>query len=345
MRDALIRRGIDARAFAETVDPSLDGQGLAEAREFLAGGPLVIFHQATRWDAGYRLFQSARGTKLVRDHNVTPPDFFAGLSEDFREAATLGIEQRQALVKDRSVELFLAASQMNADELAEMGADPRRVAVVPPFHRAEELAELAADEPALRRWANAPSVVLFVGRLAPNKGHRLAMRVAAAYRELFGEPLRLRFVGFHDPRWSRWVRVLEAERRALGLESQVEFLGSLSEGELKSAYLTSHLFLCCSEHEGFCVPLVEAARLGVAVVATEQRAVRETLGPNGLLVGRESEDVIAVAVRRVLKDAGLRDRLVAAQAENYAARFSPPRIADQFLALIAPFLGEGALAP
>src|SRR5581483_5742642 len=172
----------------------------------------------------------------------------------------------------------------------------RRRAAVPPRGRARR-----------RRARRGGPTALFVGRLAPNKGHRRALRVAAAYAELFGEPLRLRFVGFHDPRWARWIAVLGRERESLGLGSTVDFVGSLTEAELKSAYLTSHVFLCCSEHEGFCVPLVEASELGLPVVAAYQDAVADTLGPSGLVLREASDDALAVAVRRVLRDPELRD--------------------------------------
>ena len=234
------------------------------------------------------------------------------------------------------MDLFLPASRTNAEELVALGAGPDRIAVVPPFHRIDDLVDLVPDEAALRRWTGGPTTALFVGRVAPNKGHRRILRVAAVFAELFGEALRVRFVGAQDPRLGSWQRVLERDARRFGVEGMVEFLGKRTEAELKAAYLTSHVFLCCSEHEGFCVPLVEAGHLGCPVVAIHQPAIAETLGRSGLVLVEPSDEVIAAAVRRVTVDAGVRERLVAGLRSEVLTRFSTKRIRQEFLDAVEP---------
>lgn len=330
MRAALRDAGWDARLFAEGYDPALDVQPAAEAADFTRDrDSLLVYHQSTWWDRGLQLLRGARGVRFVRDHNVTPASFFVGVHDDFVRAAEAGARQRAALAREPGVR-FLAASAANAAELLGLGADATRIAVVPPFHRAEELAAATPDEAALRRWSRGGPTALFVGRLAPNKGQRRLLRVAAAHAELFGEPLRLRLVGACDPRWSRWRAVLDREARLLGIEDRLEITGPVTEAELKAAYLTAHVFLCTSEHEGFCVPLVEAGRLGVPVVATPQAAIVETLGRGGLVVDGD-DDVVAAAVRRVLRDAPLRDRLREGLRAEVDARFSEDAIRRVFL--------------
>lgn len=337
MRAALAARDWEVRLFAEGGDRSLGFGTSADARAFLRDGASAIFHQGTQWDNGVRIFERVPGVRIARDHNVTPAAFFAGVSEDFVGASNVGLEQRQRLARDPAVS-WIAASSMNAGELVALGASPSRVGVVPPFHQAEDLAAVEPDEIALRRWAALPADVLFVGRLAPNKGHRRTFRIAASYAELFGRRLRIRLVGSHDRRWAPWLALLARDREQLGLGDSIEYLGTLSTSELKAAYLTSRLLLCCSEHEGFCVPLVEAARLGVPVVATWQQAVAETLGPEALVLRAESDDVVATAIHRVLDDGGLRDALVGAQQARYAQLFAPSAVERAFLAAVEPLL-------
>jgi len=341
MRDALVDRGFTVRVFADGGDPALGFESLLAARAFLRQGAAAIFHQGTQWDTGFEVFLRARGVRIVRDHNVTPPEFFAGVSEDFARASRVGIAQRERLAREPGIAL-IAASETNARELVALGADPARVAVVPPFNQADELAQTEPDEIALRRWSALPADVLFVGRLAPNKGHRRLLRVAAAYAELFGRALRVRLVGMHDRRWADWLAVLARDRARLGLEGTIESLGTLSAAELKAAYLTSRVLLCCSEHEGFCVPLVEAARLGVPVVATAQPAVAETLGREALVLHEASDDVVATAIHRVLRDETLREALVGAQARRFEERYANPAVERRFLAVVEPLLAHGA---
>ena len=337
MRAALVARGWDVRLFAEGGDRTLGFGTTAEARTFLRSGAAAIFHQGTQWDNGVRVFERVAGVRVARDHNVTPAAFFAGVSEDFVGASNVGLAQRERLARDPGVS-WIAASAMNAGELVALGAAASRVSVVPPFHQAEDLAAAEPDEVALRRWSALPADVLFVGRLAPNKGHRRMFRIAATYAEVFGRRLRVRLVGSHDRRWAPWLELLARDREQLRLGDSIEYLGTLSTAELKAAYLTSRLLLCCSEHEGFCVPLVEAGRLGVPVVATWQQAVAETLGREGLVLRDVSDDVVAAAIHRVLEDEVLRERLVEAQGARYARHFAPAAIEQAFLAAVEPLL-------
>ena len=342
MARILRERGFDARLVAETAGPGLDVVPAGEARPLLAEpSTLVVYHQSTRWDRGLHLLRAAAGPRVVRDHNVTPARFFAGIHPDFVRAAKGGAEQRALLAREPGV-LFLAASATNAGELAGMGADRSRLRVVPPFHRAEDLAAAAPDEAALRRWSHGGPTALFVGRIAPHKGHLRLLRIAALHAEMFGEPLRLRLVGSFDPRWSRWRAAIDRAIDRFGLRDRVEIVGPLSEAELKAAYLTAHVMLCCSEHEGFCVPLVEAARLGLPVVASRQEAVAETLGAQGLAIEGD-DDTLATAVHRVIADADLRERLVGTQRERYARLFAPAAMERGFLEALGP-LGRPALS-
>ncbi|HEY8517574.1 MAG TPA: glycosyltransferase family 4 protein [Candidatus Binatia bacterium] len=343
MQRALVRRGWTVRLFADGGDPTLGFEPAVQARDWLQQGVPVIFHQATQWDNGFQLLSRARGLRIVRDHNVTPASFFENVSTDFVRASQVGERQRAQLARDSQV-AWIAASEMNAGELVRLGADRARIAVVPPFNQAEELARTPPDEAALRRWAALPADVLFVGRLAPNKGHRRMFRVVATYAELFQRRLRVRLVGSYDRRWSAWLELLRRDRERLGLDGSVELVGSLTAAELHAAYLTSRLLLCCSEHEGFCVPLVEAARLGVPVVATWQAAVAETLGPNAPVLRDASDDVVALAIDRVLRDAALREKLVAAQAERFADRHSDEAVERAFLAAVEPLLERAEAA-
>lgn len=340
MRAILRASGWDARIFAEGSDPALGARPAGEAAAFARDpSSLLVYHQSTWWERGPALLRAARGARFVRDHNVTPASFFRGVHDDFVRAAAAGAEQRAVLAREPGVR-FLAASATNAAELVALGADPGRIDVLPPFHRAEELAATAADEAALRRWTGGGTTALFVGRLAPNKGHRRLLRILAAWRELLAAPLRLRLVGHVDPRFSRWRAVIDGDIDRLGLVDRVEIVGGVDEAELKSAYLTAHVLLCASEHEGFCVPLVEAARLGVPVVAVRQAAIAETLGRGGLVL-EGSDDELAAAVHRVVVDAAVRERIVAAQRAEYDARFAPDVLRGRFLALVGGDAGPG----
>jgi glycosyltransferase involved in cell wall biosynthesis len=88
----------------------------------------------------------------------------------------------------------------------------------------------------------------------------------------------------------------------------------VDDDDLIAYYRVSHLFLCLSEHEGFCVPLQEAMHFGLPVVAYDAGAVRETLHGGGVLLAEKRPEVVAELVHRILHDRALRERILTTQA-------------------------------
>jgi glycosyltransferase involved in cell wall biosynthesis len=87
--------------------------------------------------------------------------------------------------------------------------------------------------------------------------------------------------------------------RALRVE-EVVFTGHVDDDDLQAAYAAGHAFLCLSEHEGYCVPLVEAMAAGVPVVAYDAGAVAETLRGGGVLLHDKSPEMVAEVLQAVL---------------------------------------------
>ncbi len=334
---ALRELGFEVGVFAEEAEPGLEPgiepQPIEAAEAFLATGqPLALYQLATQWERGFALLRRTRALRIVRDHNVTPARLLAPLGAEARRVQEASEAQRAALARDRRVALHLAASETNARELERLGARRRRIRVLPPFHPLEELR--AAAPVALARPPGA-LVALFVGRIAPHKGHLRALRVAAVHAELFGEPLALRFVGSTDRTTAAWRRALEIEAARLGVAGWVEWRSEVSPAELRALYESADVFLCCSEHEGFCVPAVEAAELGLPVVATHLPALTDTLGPQALVLPPEAtDDELAAAVHRLATDAPARDAIVRAQREHVRRRFSTTALSQTLAAAL-----------
>lgn len=322
---ALRDRGWDARVFTSSRDAGATAATLSEAARLLDDDDVLwMYHSGGRWDDGMALLEHVRGPIVVRDHNVTPARFFEGVSDEFVDAAIQGERQRARLARDPRVVRFLAASPRNASDLEELGASPTRLHVVPPFHCIDDLVHREPDATALRRWQCSPAAT-FVGRIAPNKGLLGLLRVARLYFRLFAEPLTLRVVGTTDPRLHPYTGRIDRELDDPAL-ARVEFVGRASPGELKAAYLAASVFLCASEHEGFCVPLVEATAFGVPVVARSEPGVVSTLGGSALI--SQDEVALAIAVRRIEGDSTLREQLVRRARDRCRAAFSSEALRD-----------------
>jgi glycosyltransferase involved in cell wall biosynthesis len=128
---------------------------------------------------------------------------------------------------------------------------------------------------------------------------------------------------------------------ALGLADAVEVTGSVTAGTLAAHYRAADVLVCLSEHEGFCVPLLEAMHHRLPVVAYRAAAVPETVGPAALLLDTKDGATVAAAVARVLSDDELRTGLVDAGTARLA-EFDLERTRARFMDAMAPVLsGDG----
>src|SRR5437762_51908 len=126
-------------------------------------------------------------------------------------------------------------------------------------------------------WTN----ILFVGRVIANKKIENLIRYFHAYHAFANPRSRLLIVGAQGG-FDRYLASLHHLTATLGA-SHVHFIGHVSDEELVAFYEIADLFLCASEHEGFCVPLVEAFYKQVPVLAYAATAVPSTMVGAGVL--------------------------------------------------------------
>jgi glycosyltransferase involved in cell wall biosynthesis len=198
------------------------------------------------------------------------------------------------------------------------------------------LDDVDVDAEAEERLAAGSTAWLFVGRVAPNKAHQDLVKAFAAYRRAYQPDAVLRIVG--PPSSEAYSKALHAFVGALGLADAVDFTGPVSETALAAHYRAADVFVCVSDHEGFCVPLLEAMHHRLPVVAYASSAVPETLGRAGLVLESKAPTTVAAAVHRVVTDEGLRSGLVAAGTRRLAdfdLAVTSGRMADALGGLVA----------
>ena len=123
----------------------------------------------------------------------------------------------------------------------------------------------------------------------------------------------------------------------LDIGDAVTFHGSVPDDALDRHYSTASVYASASEHEGFCVPLIEAMAAGLPIVARDAAAVPETLGDAGLLVPGPDAVAMAFALDRVLGDPMLHQSMVAAgkrRATSYSADHARQAMTDALRPLI-----------
>jgi glycosyltransferase involved in cell wall biosynthesis len=261
----------------------------------------------------------------VRYQNVTPDRWFRGVNDRLADAAVRGRADVERLAHRSAA--AIAPSTYSADEARAAGFPA--VAVVPIL-----LPEAPAPAPALAPVPPAAGpLIVTIGRIAPHKRIDEVLRVFACYRRGCAPTARLVVAG-SDGGFEPYGRACRALADRLGVADAVDLAGVVSEAEKHALLAGADCYLACTEHEGFCVPLVEAMRAGVPIVARAEAAVPETVGRGGVVVATRDHAVLAELVHAVAGDPVAR-----AAARREAARFDPARVGlalvDAVLAALA----------
>ncbi|MDP2726841.1 MAG: glycosyltransferase [Dehalococcoidia bacterium] len=294
-------------------------------------GDLVLFHYSA-W-SGVAQFLLELGKPLVLAyHNITPPEFFGRVSPQAREVAQRGIDALPRFVP--LARLALGDSEFNRQELE--GAGFKTTGVMPILVDFQRL-DGEPNREILRDYDDDYVNFLFVGRVDPNKRQEDIIKLLYYYRRC-NPKSRLFLVGAHSPGgpYHAWMQGLVDH---LGLRGDVHFTGQTSHRDLLSFYRLADFFVCMSEHEGFCVPIVESMYLGIPVVAYAAAAVPHTMGQAGVLVKRKDYGAIAELIQMVTSDRALRSRLVARGRER-ARDFSRERVEQILAGYIAQVLQD-----
>ena len=331
VRDMLRAQGHTSDLFALTIDEELRGDVLPFADTAAERGDVTIFHFALP-SPMTEAFARLRGARVLQYHNITPAHFFAPYAPGLFRLAALGRRELQSLAG--RVDLALGDSEFNRRELEDLGFTPSGV-----FPIAVDTARItgAPRRPALEQILGDGLInILFVGRIAPNKRIEDHIRLAEVYKRYVDSYYRFVFVGRYDgvPSYYAQVRALVAEFKML--PDRFWFTGPVPNEDLGAYYRWADAYVSLSEHEGFCVPLVEAMAADVPILAYAAGAVPETLGGAGLLFAPKDLEVAAEMLGLLVYDRPLRQRVVAGQRRRLAD-FSPARIEARLTELVTAF--------
>jgi len=329
MRAMLRRQGHQSDIFALTIDDDLRSDVRAFADPESKRGDITIFHFALP-SPMTEAFRQVDGVRVLQYHNITPAHFFAPYSAALFRLAALGRQELATLVGH--VHLALGDSEFNRQELEAMGFAPTGVL---PIAVDTSRITSAPRRPALEKILGDGLInILFVGRIVPNKRIDDHIRLAEVYKRYVDNYYRFIFVGRYDgvPAYYAQVRALVAEYRML--PDRFWFTGPVPDEDLAAFYRWADAYVSLSEHEGFCVPLVEAMAADVPVLAYAAGAVPETLGGAGVLFAPKDLEVAAEMLGMLVYDRPLRSRVLEGQRRRLED-FSPDRIEAQLMATLS----------
>jgi len=331
VRDLLRRLGHGADVYALTIDDELEDDVRPFSDPAARRGDLTIFHYALP-SAMTAAFAALGGARILQYHNITPAPSFAPYDPALFRLACLGRQQLATLIGH--VVLALGDSEYNRQDLDGLGFSPTGV-----FPIAVDASRITrnVERPALDHVLDDGLVnFLFVGRIAPNKKIEDHIRLAEHYKRYVDAYYRFIFVGRYDvvPRYYSMIRALMTEYRLLN--DRFIFTGPVPDEELAVYYRHAAVYLSLSEHEGFCVPLVEAMAADVPVLAYAATAVPDTLGGAGVRFAPKDLELAAELLGKLAFDDKVRGDVIAGQRRRLGD-FGDARISRELGALIHRF--------
>lgn len=287
--------GVDKRLPSDTAKPV---QKLKTSKD-----DIIIYHLATGTPLNYEMGrQNCR--LFIRYHNITPSKFFKGYSTKLAALDEEGYAGARFLAD--KADHILAVSEYNLSDLRGMGyqcsAD-----VVPILLALDDYKKKPNDGVIKKYTSDGYTNILFTGRIVPNKKHEDIIRAFYYYKKYFNEKSRLIFVG-NESGMEKYYNRLKDYISLTGLEDVI-FTGHIKFDEILAYYKIADLFLCLSEHEGFCVPLVEAMYFDVPVLAYDCCAVPDTLGGGGIVIDNKEPRYVAEWMNQIITDEKLRQEM------------------------------------
>jgi glycosyltransferase involved in cell wall biosynthesis len=299
--------GYESEIFVETADYRLEPmtRDYRELIDHSDPGNLLLHHFSLGSKASRTAYALPDRMALIY-HNITPPEYFVGVHRTLARQCFRGRRELQAY-RDRC-DLALGDSEFNREDLESLGFPRTAVLpVVPDFSHLDREPDWLIARDFDDAWTN----VLFVGRVIANKKIEDLIRCFHAYHTFYNPRSRLLIVGAHSG-FERYLASLHQLVATLGA-THVHFIGHVSDAELVAFYECADLFLCASEHEGFCVPLVESFYKQVPVLAYAATAVPATMDGAGVLFDDKDPVHVATLMDAILSDAALQDKIVDGQ--------------------------------
>lgn len=333
LKRLLKEHGFVTEIYAENIDKRLPSGSVKKISGFQPDPEdIILYHLST----GTKLNEWVRRVKcrkIMRYHNITPYTFFDGYSTESMELCQKGQEQMRML-RD-TFDLVLADSEFNKRDLESAGYHCP-ITVLPiliPFADYEK----KPNSSIIKKYEDDFANLVFVGRIAPNKRQEDVIHAFYLYHKYYNPKSRLFLVGSYRGMERYYQRLLDYAER-LGTENVI-FTGHIKFDEILAYYNLADVFVCMSEHEGFCVPLVEAMYFGAPILAYDSSAIKDTLGGTGFLMRDKNALECAALIDYVMQHEKERAVVV----ENQRKRledYSYDVIGDQFLRMIQEFIRE-----
>jgi len=322
----------ESNIFSLTVDESLKSvaKDLSELKNYDDENSINILHFAIPSPLT-QAFKTSTGKKILIYHNITPPEFFEGISREMVHISNTGRSELSSL--SDCTDLALGDSKFNEQELKTLNF--KDTGVFPILLNSDRY-NIETLEPLKFLFKNdGYKNILFTGRITPNKKIEDVIKCFYYYQNLFQEKSRLLIVG-NPTGFESYDLYLKDLADKMDLV-EVYFTGKVDQDELISFFEIADLFITMSEHEGFCVPILESFIFEIPVIAYNSTAIPYTMGDGGVLVNEKNFKEIAGIMSEVIENEDFRKSIIQKQ-KNQLEKFSPAPIKEDLKKFLSSFI-------
>jgi len=268
---------------------------------------IVIYHFCIG-NALNREVENLKCKKILVYQNVTPPRFFRGIDEKSMYSCLLG-----ELDAKNTVGNYLhciTMSEFSKNDLIRYGWKAEDISVIPLLAGTTSVQVGETDDAVLEMYDDEYTNIIFVGRVVMNKKIEDLITAFDYYQKNFNKKSRLLLVGRIG--YENYYQALTAYANELKVENVV-FANHVTDSQLESYFQIADVFLCMSEHEGFCMPLIEAMKRGVPVIGYKASAVPDTMGGAGIVVDSKDGAIVSEWINKLCEDDAFRLQVIEEQ--------------------------------
>lgn len=299
--------GYESNIYAADIHPKLSNiaKNYNDYKKISSPENILIFHFAIGSYVS-RFAETLPDKKIIIYHNITPPHFFNGFSDTLYQLVSSGRAELTGFLN--TAKLALGDSEFNRMELEDLGFKNTGILPIPIDFKKYEL---QPDQNIINKYGDKYINLIFVGRIAPNKKQEDVIRIFDYFNKFVEPQSRLFLVGSHNG-METYHRHLKELIKNLNL-TNVYITGHVGFNELLAYYKLADVFVSMSEHEGFCVPLLESMFFDIPIIAYNSTAIPYTLGESGVLVNKKNFEEIAEMIYLIVIDKKLRDKIIKKQ--------------------------------
>lgn len=331
IREMLMRHGYESKIYAENIGKNVSAEYVKNLPQ-INKKDIIIYHKSTGTGLTEAI-SKMKCFKIMRYHNITPKEYFAGYNIRSYELVKNGRESLE--IYSKYYDCFWPVSNYNATELKEIGC--HNISVIPILVRYADY-DKEPSKNIINTYSDGKHNLVFVGRIVPNKRQEDLIKIFYFYNKYFNPDSRLILVGSYEG-MEKYYRQLIIYSEELGLKSNIVFTGHVSFKEILAYYKIADTFISTSEHEGFGVPLVESMYFKKPIIAYDSSAISETLGSSGILIKKKNYIIISEVIEELRLNEVFRKRIIENQTLNLE-RFNNLLIEEMMVKQINRYLGS-----